>query len=75
MVAEVNLRLRLAWLLELAPPELPPVPPAPLELGAIACPELGAVDEATCAATQDRGAVRACNGCQVGAALLPRRPA
>lgn len=64
MVAEVNLRRRLAWLLELAPPELPP---------AVPCPELGPVDEATCAATQDRGAVRACNGCPVGAAaLLPR---
>jgi hypothetical protein len=59
MVAEVNLRERLAWLLELAPPE-PTVP----------CPELGPVSAATCSDTQDHGAVRACNGCPVGAALL-----
>ena len=65
----MNLAARLAWLLALAPP----VPPGDEDEGeeqpSVPCPALGPVTVARCGETQDRGRVRACDGCRVG--VLP----
>jgi hypothetical protein len=68
MLVAMNYRERLAWLLELAPPEPEPEPPR-----VVRCPALGSIDERACDDAQDRGRLKACRGCEVGAeALLDR---